>query len=585
MEEEEDADFVADVDYDEAVDDDEPLTDEEEEEDSEVGIDPVVAYSQFFFAPSPASVLAAASAATRRGGGGSDNNGVVLHAPATLSSPQHPQTPAARSGTGTDGGVAPLPEAAQTYPLVPDFYKQYQLKYPLGVGGTSFVFCAARREDGLNVAVKFLFKDRIPPDGWKRDRSIGMVPIEAFILRKLNHPNIVKFYDIFEDRKFIYLVMEAVSPIGQPSSSPQLPRRKARPFSHNPAALSPNSPPLGRHSRHVSSDAGRAGRSYSAASSPVIGSHREATFANLPHFVNSLPQHSSIRGPQRGGPLSGGVSLRAAGSEDQPSQASSASSAPSKSLNRLEPPALHDLPHLHHLGLNKRRRSSHDLFDCIERNPYISEPTVRHLFLQIAEAVHHMHSKGFCHRDLKDENVIVDGDLSVRVIDFGAARPVASSLVGVRAVPIRQLSVGPRGGGGGGGGAVGGMAGSAPPPQKQVIRQFMEFVGSKAYISPEILRGEMYGGFEHDVWCLGVLLFVLSESKHPFPDTPHNPRTQRPHLQTRRSEQCVNLLDRLLEPDPSRRIVVGDVLRHEWMAAPLEGVMAARLGVDGRFLE
>ncbi|KAI9351785.1 kinase-like domain-containing protein [Zopfochytrium polystomum] len=408
------------------------------------------------------------------------------------------------------------------YDLLPEFYKQYQLKFPLGVGGSAFVFAAMRRSDRKVVAVKFLFKDRIPADGWKQDRGLRrMVPIEAFILRKMDHINIVKFYDIYEDSKFVYLVMDAVSPIE--------PQRRARPQSLTLTPPSPSKSP--KHCRHVSLD-----------TKPTPHDPNDLAAARLAH-LSSLRSHL---------PLSATTGEPSSEPRRPRSFRSGTFASPTSATVQ-------------------RRRPSHDLFDCIERNPQIPEPTVRHLFSQIAAAINHMHSRGFCHRDLKDENVIVDARLRVCLIDFGAARPVASGLVGVPAVaPMAGNST-----------AI--AAAAASQPRKRVIRQFEEFAGTRAYISPEILRGEMYGGFEHDVWCLGVLLFVLLESYHPFPDTPQNLRTRRPALRSRRTAQCEDLLDRMLAPDPSYRASVDEVLRHEWMSMPLQGSIAVKVGVDGVF--
>jgi serine/threonine protein kinase len=92
----------------------------------------------------------------------------------------------------------------------------YQLNHispPLGLGSSGFVLPATRKTDHLDVAIKFIFKDRIPAsDGWKKDRGLGkLVPTEVFILRRVSqqksqkswddggHPGIVKFLDVFED--------------------------------------------------------------------------------------------------------------------------------------------------------------------------------------------------------------------------------------------------------------------------------------------------------------------------------------------------------------------------------------------------
>ncbi|KAJ3200691.1 hypothetical protein HDU67_001870, partial [Dinochytrium kinnereticum] len=92
------------------------------------------------------------------------------------------------------------PGAGPTYTLLTTFAQRYKLGELLGRGATGFVASALRRVDGVETAVKFILKDRIPPSGWKRDRGLGcVVPVEVFTLRRLEHPNIVRFLEVFED--------------------------------------------------------------------------------------------------------------------------------------------------------------------------------------------------------------------------------------------------------------------------------------------------------------------------------------------------------------------------------------------------
>ena len=51
-----------------------------------------------------------------------------------------------------------------------------------------------------------------------------------------------------------------------------------------------------------------------------------------------------------------------------------------------------------------------DLLDLlnIEHNKKLPEPTAAHYFQQLINAVIFMHNNGFCHRDLKAENCVVD---------------------------------------------------------------------------------------------------------------------------------------------------------------------------------
>lgn len=63
-----------------------------------------------------------------------------------------------------------------------------------------------------------------------------------------------------------------------------------------------------------------------------------------------------------------------------------------------------------------------DLFDYIEMRPTMDEAECRNIFLQVVAALHHLHTKALVvHRDIKDENIILDGENKVKLIDFGSA--------------------------------------------------------------------------------------------------------------------------------------------------------------------
>lgn len=62
------------------------------------------------------------------------------------------------------------------------------------------------------------------------------------------------------------------------------------------------------------------------------------------------------------------------------------------------------------------RRPSHDLFECIEQTPgkRLTEEQASYVFTQIAEAVYYLDSQGITHRDIKDENLLIDTELKVK---------------------------------------------------------------------------------------------------------------------------------------------------------------------------
>lgn len=63
-----------------------------------------------------------------------------------------------------------------------------------------------------------------------------------------------------------------------------------------------------------------------------------------------------------------------------------------------------------------------DLFDYIELRANMEESECRSIFVQVAQAIHFLHTKALVvHRDIKDENVILDGEGNIKLIDFGSA--------------------------------------------------------------------------------------------------------------------------------------------------------------------
>lgn len=62
-----------------------------------------------------------------------------------------------------------------------------------------------------------------------------------------------------------------------------------------------------------------------------------------------------------------------------------------------------------------------DLFDYISEKKILSEHTAKAFFRQILDTVHGIHKSGVVHRDIKDENILVNtktGELNL--IDFGS---------------------------------------------------------------------------------------------------------------------------------------------------------------------
>ncbi|KAJ3496502.1 hypothetical protein NLG97_g2610 [Lecanicillium saksenae] len=165
-----------------------------------------------------------------------------------------------------------------------------------------------------------------------------------------------------------------------------------------------------------------------------------------------------------------------------------------------------------------------DLFDYIELRSNMEEAECRSIFVQVAQAIHFLHTKALVvHRDIKDENVILDGEGNIKLIDFGSAAYIKS---------------GP----------------------------FDVFVGTIDYAAPEVLAGKPYGGKPQDVWALGILLYTIIYKENPFYSIDeimdHDLR-----VPFTMSPESIDLIRCMLNRDVPQRGDISQVLEHPWCHA------------------
>ncbi|KAL1916690.1 uncharacterized protein VTP21DRAFT_5394 [Calcarisporiella thermophila] len=279
------------------------------------------------------------------------------------------------------------PPAPARFP--PKLVETYSVEGPLGSGGFGHVHAGRRRHDSQPVAIKSIVRERVPRGCWYDDPELGRVPVEVFVLKRVRHPAIVGFMDVFEDEQHVFLVME-------------------------------------------------------------------------------------LHGAQW------------------------SSASPSR-----------------------------DLFECVERKP-LAEAQARRVFRQVCEAVRYLEGVGVYHRDLKDENVVVDREFRVKLIDFGSALVYPS----MRAPPLQD-----------------------------------RFYGTLQYAAPEVLLGRRYRPQPAEVWSLGVLLYTILAGDMPFDDPWQAVRRPHKPLPVGIGAACRDLVAGMLEKDPERRLCLTEILSHPWLAA------------------
>ncbi|OAX42524.1 kinase-like protein [Rhizopogon vinicolor AM-OR11-026] len=382
------------------------------------------------------------------------------------------------------------PRFPEDHRLLEAFVQNYHLGDELGSGGYGFVMTAVDRRENVEVAVKFVIKEKVPEHAWMEDEVYGRIPIEVLVLHLVEHENIVKCLEFFEDELFFYLIQEL-------HGSPWHKRKKS-------------------HEARVQS-------------SPDD---------SFPHFYSTPPALS---------PAVSEVSVPDSEPETPPQI--SGHLPPSVRVEVCDSPLNSDLPyHTLHLTCKSSalephrpcytRRPSHDLFECIEQTKYkrLFEKQARYIMAQVVEAVYYLDSRGIYHRDLKDENLVIDKDFKVKLIDFGSAA-------------IENPD--------------------EPSPYYKL------FFGTTAYAPSEVLLKRPYQAAPAEIWTLGVLMSYLLTGMSPFPTEAdaiagHIVLSALPWKRLGRS--CLHLMNRCLEPNPHLRANIREVRRHEWLRGAFDGV-------------
>ena len=78
----------------------------------------------------------------------------------------------------------------------------FELKESLGKGKYGLVKRGIHKKSGREVAVKIVKKKELSL------KDIELLKREIEVLKICQHPNIIRFYDVFENSDFIYIVME-----------------------------------------------------------------------------------------------------------------------------------------------------------------------------------------------------------------------------------------------------------------------------------------------------------------------------------------------------------------------------------------
>jgi len=166
-----------------------------------------------------------------------------------------------------------------------------------------------------------------------------------------------------------------------------------------------------------------------------------------------------------------------------------------------------------------------DLFDYIDKNTdkMMSEEEAKIIFRNTAEAIQILHHNNIVHRDIKDENVLINNQTKkIQLIDFGSSTFYKKD---------QKLS---------------------------------NFVGSFLFAAPEIVKGMTYEGPQQDIWSLGILLYTMIYKATPFNDYYEIIRKKIVFPQTI-SNECKELILWMTNRDINKRPTIDQVLNHPWL--------------------
>ena len=181
-----------------------------------------------------------------------------------------------------------------------------------------------------------------------------------------------------------------------------------------------------------------------------------------------------------------------------------------------------------------------DLLGFIEKkkknNLRITEKETAKIIKKIGEGIKYLNFFGIVHRDIKPENILFsqeDEIKTLKIIDLGVCQTLTY-----------------------------GQTTNDP-------------IGTNGYISPEIYLHKDYS-FKTDIWSLGIILYLLiTEGILPFDNENMDYEVigkkvlflQQEYPEeyfSKKSQGLMNLLDKMLEKNPSKRIDINNVVKDEW---------------------
>jgi serine/threonine protein kinase len=180
-----------------------------------------------------------------------------------------------------------------------------------------------------------------------------------------------------------------------------------------------------------------------------------------------------------------------------------------------------------------------NLASLLKKGHSFSIDILRSIFRQIVSGVGYLHKHGVVHQDLKPSNILLTADGTALISDFGTGHSFQSYARGF---------------------------------------------GTPAYQAPELINGavrdEAANAGKEDVWSLGIMLHRLVFGVVPFLgadvfEVARSATSTKLVKPDGADDELWDLIVKMLDPDPSSRFAISDVLEHSW----LKGVGGVDVGL------
>lgn len=180
----------------------------------------------------------------------------------------------------------------------------------------------------------------------------------------------------------------------------------------------------------------------------------------------------------------------------------------------------------------------------VEDSGKIDEPRCQVIMRQIMRAILYFNSRNIVHRDLKLDNVMIEGldtgkieDIRVKLIDFGVSKFTNSE------------------------------------GQKIDLRTYC---GTLNFMAPEVIQGKSYD-ISCDLWSVGVIAFFILSGRPPFIGKDEHELIKKisscnydfeDEIWCQISKPAKTWIRSMLKVNPSERMTPEAALSHEWLSSP-----------------